>query len=240
MKNKLTLIATSIILASTSMSANAKNNWFSTSAISAVNIDGVNTSSTAPVGGVSRSLDIESDTDVGFGGEFGKTLFTSQNGNEFSLSVSYLSSENDIDSIAFQGNNFSSDVGTAAGSLELQSLILRGTYKFNLGGVNPYIGLGIGIADLEVDARYGGSVGTPSGSQPPFVNDSDSALALEARIGLEIPVSKRFSLLAEYSIVELDDINLDRLGGGPGGLALTSQEGDLSYDALTAGLKFRF
>jgi len=133
MQNKLTLIATSIILASTSMSASAKNNWFSTSAISAVDIDGVNTNSTATVGGVSRSLDIESDTDVGFGGEFGKTLFTSQNGDEFSLSVSYLNSENDVDGVVFQGNNFSADAGAAEGSLELQSLILRGTYKFSLG-----------------------------------------------------------------------------------------------------------
>jgi len=239
---KKNILAASIaaIISIPSVSLAADNPWYVGININAADVDDIESTSTAPVAGVNRSLDLDSDSDTGFGIKVGKTLFTSANGNEFSLELSYETIDTDIDGIVFQGNPFSADAGTAEGDVEVDTILLRAIYKFELGLVDPYVGFGIGSTDLEVDARYGGSIGSASQTQPPFASQGSSEFSFQFRVGAEYELSDNFGLFLEYTRTETDDVDFQRLGGGPGGLATTTQEADLDIDSINFGVNYRF
>lgn len=244
MKNSLIKSSSLIALAvaaSVSVSANAADtNWYIGISANQADIDPVDTISTTQVGGASRLLNLEGDDETGFGIKLGRNIFTQANGNTLSLELSYSDSDHDIEDIRFMNNNFSAAAGTAEGSLEIETILARAVYTFNLGDFKPYVGVGIGETDLEVDARYGGSVGQGFQARPPFASGSDSATALELRAGLEYSVTEQIGVFLEYSTTDVDDVEFSRLGGGPGGLATTTQEGDFDFDSINLGVNFHF
>jgi len=241
MKIKNTLLAISLAgCAFTSVASAADNSWYVGVSINQADLDSVETLSTAQVGGVTRSIDIESDDDTGFGLTFGRTLLTQGNGNALSVELNYSKSDHELEELRFMNNLFSVNNGTANGELEVETILARIKYQFDLGSFKPYLGLGIGESDLSVDAVYGASVGTQAGSQPPFAVGSDSATAVELRAGVEYQISDALGVFLEYTATDVDDIEFSRRGGGPGGLATTVQSGDFDFDSLNLGLNYRF
>ena len=220
--------------------ANADSGWYIGAKLNFVDGTDVDSTSTEPVAGVSRRLRVDGDSDTDLGIHIGKTIWKSKSGDSLSLELSYADSEQDISSITFMDNNFSASQGTAEGSFSFESILLSAIYKWNIGQVNPYVGLGVGSVDFDVDGRYGGSVGLGQQASPPFATSGDSATAINFRVGLEYNISKQFGLFAEYSKTDVDDIEFSRTGGGPGGLATTSQEGDFDFDTFSIGVNYRF
>ena len=239
---KKNLLAASIatLVAVPSITLAADNPWYVGININSVDVDDIESTSTTQVAGVTRNLNLDSDSDTGFGIKVGKTLFTNANGNQFSLELNYNNVEADIDGIVFQGNQFSTDAGTAEGDVEVESILLRAIYQFELGLLDPYVGFGIGSTDLEVDARYGGSIGSASQTQPPFASEGSSEFSYQFRVGAEYEISDNLGLFLEYTRTETDDVTFQRLGGGPGGLATTTQEADLDIDSINFGINYRF
>lgn len=236
-KNVLNLAAIVAISASVSATALAEDSpWSISTSVLSTDLDTAETSS-APIAGVSRTLDIGTDTDTGFGISVGRTLFEQSLGR-LRAEVAYTNTDLDIENINFLGNDFSGDA--VGGDVEVESIFARLVYQFELGKIDPYVGIGIGSTDVDVNAVYGGSAGTTPGAQPPFVTDNDSATSLEARIGAIYSVADNVDLFLEYSRTEADDINLERLGGGPGGLQTSIQEGDFDIDSIAFGVTYRF
>lgn len=234
------IISAAVIVACQSGVSAAQNNWYASVDIQNSDLDTVNTTSTNQVGGLARRIDIETDSDTGFGVSVGRNLYTQENGNTFSLELTYNNTDYDPENIAFMGNDFLTSEGRSEGSFETETILLRTVYQFNLGKFNPYVGIGIGETDFEVDGRYGGSVGQPNQARPPFITGGDSATAIELRAGLEYSITNSIGLYIEYTTTNVDDIEFTRLGGGPGGLATTTQRGDISYDSINLGARFRF
>lgn len=218
----------------------AENNWYVSAFVQNSSLDTVNTLSTSAVANVNRRIDLEADDETGFGVTFGRTLFTQSNGNSFSVELNYNSADFDAENIAFMGNDFIAKDGRSEGSFETETLLARATYKFNLGTFNPYLGLGFGETDFEVDGRYGGSVGQANQARPPFITGGDSATAIELRAGIEYTLNDSLGFFVEYTSTDVDDIQFTRRGGGPGGLATTSQQGELSFDSINLGARFSF
>lgn len=244
MKNSITKassLLTMAIAASLSLSANAaETNWYLGISANQADLDSVDTVSTAQVGGVSRRLNLGTDEHVGFAIKLGRNVFTQTNGNTVSVELAYSNSDHKVENIQFMNNNFSTSAGMAEGSLEVETILARAVYKFDLGNIKPYLGIGIGESDLEVEARYGMSVGQGRETRPPFASGTDSATALELRAGVEYSISDQFGVFLEYSTTDVDDIQFSRLGGGPGGLATTTQEGDFDFDSFNFGVSYHF
>lgn len=248
MSKKITLIALSVatatVLSSTCYAQHNNNDsydkpWYVGISVSDTDLSTVNSASTQPVADVTRTLDVNTDDDTGFGFHIGRTVLKTNNG-KLNLELSYSDSDHDIDTITFLGNDFIASDGTAEGSVDIETWLLRATYKFNLGAFNPYIGFGIGQSDFDIDARYGGSIGTTPGSQPPFALDDDSATAVEYRLGVEYDINERWGAFLQYSKTDVSSIEFSRTGGGPGGLATTEQSGDFDIDSISLGVNFRF
>jgi len=239
--NKRTLMAAVIASSCAIGAANAADGpWYVSAYLQNSDLDTVNTVSTAPVGGVDRRIDITTDEDTGYGLTIGRNVFTQDNGNTLSVELTYNTTEFDPENIAFMGNDFLTSEGRSEGSFETETILARAVYQFDLGSIQPYLGIGIGETDFSVDGRYGMSVGQPNQARPPFITGGDSATAIELRAGLEYSVTDSIGVYLEYTTTDVDDIDFTRLGGGPGGLATTTQEGDLSFDAINLGARFSF
>ena len=224
----------------TSVSNAADNPWYASVTVNQTDVSSVNTQSTEQVAGVTRLIGIDTDDDTAFGLTFGYTVFSQSNGNTLSLELNYSNGEFDLEELRFMDNVFLDSSGTASGELEVESILARVKYQFDLGDFKPYLGLGIGQTDLSVEAIYGGSIGSEIGTQPPFAQGSDSATALEFRAGIEYEIYDSFGVFLEYASTDVDDVEFARTGGGPGGLATTTQSGDFDFDSINVGLNFRF
>lgn len=241
MKTRNTIIALSLATIAHTSAVNASDNpWYVGLSASQADLSSINTQSTTDVAGVTRRIGIDTDEETGFGITIGRNLITQGNGNTLSVELNYSNSDHDLEELRFMDNVFLSSDGRSEGSVEVETILARAKYQFDLGSIKPYLGLGIGQSDLSVEALYGMSVGSQPTSRPPFATGSDSAIALELRAGVEYQFSDSFGVFIEYTSTDVDDVEFARRGGGPGGLATTTQSGDYDIDSLNLGLNIRF
>ena len=240
MKTKYALVAVSLSLMTANVAANEENSWYVGLSANSTDLDSIETQSTDQVANVTRRIGIDTDEDTGFGLTVGKTLFTQDNGNKLSVELNYHEASFDLEELRFMNNVFSTADGRASGGTDVETLQIRAKYEFNFGAFKPYVGVGFGQSDLEVEALYGMSVGSTFTSVPPFADGSDSASSVELRAGLEYQITDSFGGFIEYAQTDVDDIQFSRRGGGPGGLATTTQRGDFEYDSINVGINYKF
>ena len=130
------------------------------------------------------------------------------------------------------------DLGSAplldpGGSVGATSLMLNAYFDFGGGDAafTPYVGAGIGVANVQVDASY-----TPPLS-PVAVDDEETALAYQVMAGVAISLSPSLDLDVGYRYLASPSIEL--AGAAPPVLSVPF-EVDLSHHAVTAGLRWSF
>lgn len=88
-------------------------------------------------------------------------------------------------------------------------------YDFNRKGAwRPFVGAGIGFADVEVDGPAG---------------DDDTGFAYQATAGLGYQFTEKLTGELAYRFIAATDVSLDRSG----------REGDYEAQAITVGLRWR-
>jgi outer membrane protein OmpA-like peptidoglycan-associated protein len=129
------------------------------------------------------------------------------------------------------GDNDSLDDG---GNLSAWSLMANGYYDFNRGGVvQPYVGLGIGIAEVDVDAA------DLDPAPAVFADGSETGFAWQGMIGLGWQVAPQLIVDLGYRYFSVDgvdfDVTVDTLPP-----AIFNAEGDYDQQAVTLGLRYSF
>lgn len=106
---------------------------------------------------------------------------------------------------AVDGDWASSDGGADAGLIEYDhsalSVMANVWYDFDVGGVRPYVGGGIGWADVEVDGNF------LSGDVPAF-SYSDDGFAWQAGGGINFDVSPNMQLGVGYRYFQGPEVTL--------------------------------
>ncbi|MEQ8370138.1 MAG: OmpA family protein [Alphaproteobacteria bacterium] len=118
--------------------------------------------------------------------------------------------------------------GTASGSdghVRALSLMVNATYSpqwsaERVGRLRPYIGAGIGMADLDFNGI--------ANAGAPFINDSHMVLAYQGFAGVEMPLSDRASASMEYRYFATADADLTTAGG-------VGVDGEYASHALLVG-----
>jgi opacity protein-like surface antigen len=198
----------------------AQANWYTDSSLLHSDLDDTSLNSTG------REVTTTFDEDLGFSSSLGYAY-----DNGLRLEGEYLSTENDSEAVNFNGNIFTG--ANARGSIETESIFFNVIKGFNTNGAySPYIGAGIGLTSVDSNISYGPGVAN--------ITDSDDVFSYQLLAGIDVALTDKLSGFAEYRLVTTDDVSLNRLGGGPGGLQTTVQEGDIDLSAFAIGLKYTF
>ncbi len=125
--------------------------------------------------------------------------------------------------------DISSVAGTSgSGDVSATSLMANAIYDLNLDtelAVQPYVGAGIGLTNLDLDgaAPFGGST----------IDDSDTVGALQAIAGVSYPLNAQTTLFADYRYFATRDADFTTAAGASTSL-------DMRTHSLMAGLRFEF
>ena len=85
------------------------------------------------------------------------------------------------------------------GAVKARSFMANVLYDFNRDGkVQPYIGVGLGYANIDYD-RFGVD------AVPDVLNDDDGVFAIQGIAGLSIGLSERFDIFGEYRYFKAND-----------------------------------
>ncbi len=114
-------------------------------------------------------------------------------GNNFRTDVEFAYRKNDLDKVSFGGFGLtvSEDVG---GEVTSTALLLNGYYDVQIGQpLEPYIGLGLGLAEINVD------------SADLATNDSDIVIAYQIAAGFKYRITDQLSAKAGYKFLATAD-----------------------------------
>jgi opacity protein-like surface antigen len=129
--------------------------------------------------------------------------------------------------LAHRYNDFGENEGLTDGNVHAWSGMLNGYYDFNRGGsVQPYIGLGVGAARLNVSAA--GGFGSFQGQ--------DTVLAYQGMVGVAFDLTEQLALDVGYRYFVADDADFD--GVNPN-LTATTFDAEYEHQAVTLGLQRR-
>ncbi|HEY8595849.1 MAG TPA: outer membrane beta-barrel protein [Devosiaceae bacterium] len=114
-------------------------------------------------------------------------------GNGFSLEgqVGYLKANTDTLSLP--------DVpasGMADGDVSALYGMVNAWYSMDMGGITPFIGGGVGAANLTINSDYSDLTGSPAGTN--YTNDSATAFAWQLGVGLQAAITDNVDIVGRY------------------------------------------
>lgn len=108
--------------------------------------------------------------------------------------------------------------GPAGGDLKTLGGFANLYYDFNRGGqVQPFVGAGVGFAQVKADSR--------------LVDDDDTGFAYQAKAGVAYKINDKWTGEVAYRYVGVTDVSL---GGGASKLS-----GDFNSQAVTVGVRYK-
>ncbi len=209
MKTRMTLLASTaaaVLFAATP--AQAASNWY-VSVFGGANWADDNTVSVATSTTSSAdTLSWATDPDTGFivGGAIGMSFGHMVSGLRGEVEVAYRQSKLD----GIWTTNVGTPTNVSSGTIDADhstfSVMANVWYDFDLGGVSPYIGGGIGWAETEIDGQL---VGDPVGDGP--FDFSDNGFAWQLGGGINFDISPNVKLGVGYRYFEGPDVTINSL-----------------------------
>ncbi len=177
-----------------------------------------------------RNTRTQFDKDAGYSAALGYKFAPNAVG-QLRVETEFVSTSNDVDSVTFNGNNFSG--GAVGGGVDTKSLFINAKYAFDVGSdtFSPFIGAGIGYSKVDSSINYNNGRAS--------INDDDTALSYQLLVGTDVNINKNWQGFAQYRYSKTDDLNLTRFGG-PAPASATNQSGDFSYNAISVGLRYEY
>lgn len=160
----------------------------------------------------SMSFDTGYNVDAALGYDFG-------NGLSIEAQAGYLNA--DASSVTYGGQDADVD-----GNASITYGMLNGWYGFDLAGVTPFIGGGVGVASLAVDAFF---PDLPTAS----IDDSQVTWAAQVGAGVSFALTENISLAGRYRYMTTGEVSLEDVDGD-------LNTGSASANIVDVGLKIAF
>ncbi len=141
-------------------------------------------------------ITIESEFNTGFVVE-GAVGWEHESGFRGELALGYQQS--DVDTLSTLGLSVPGD-----GDVSAFTFMVNGYYAYNLDKFRPYVGVGVGGANVSADISTLGS---------PLVDDDDTVFAYQGIIGLEYQLSDSVSFGARYAYFATQDPTFNDTAG---------------------------
>lgn len=160
----------------------------------------------------SMSFDTGYSVDAAIGYDFG-------NGLSIEAQLGHINAESN--GVTYDGADGSSD-----GPASMTYGMLNAWYGVDMGGLTPFIGGGVGVASLAIDADF---PALPTAS----IDDSEVTWAAQVGAGLSLAVTEDISLIGRYRYMMTGDVSLTDVDGD-------ENTGSASASIVDVGLKFAF
>lgn len=153
-----------------------------------------------------------------------------------SIEIEYAYTRPEVSSGSFNGGN-----QTFLGDVEVQTITLNYQSDFILSEnqrVTPFLGGGIGIADVDANIRYFPA----SATSPTFgVVSSDTGLILQSNAGLRFDLSDRIAIDGRVRYQRITELDFDRRFIANGNDAFNARVSD-QYESVNflAGVRYSF
>lgn len=203
------------------------------------NLDGVQDPQAPSPGasGAPANVDVELDSDITFSGAIGYKIPT----RFFGFIEPNLELEYNYTNVDVSGGSFNAGTQTFLGDVEVQTFTLnyQGDLVFSENQrVIPFLGSGIGIADVESNVRYFPGTATA----PTFgVIESGTAFTYFSNIGVRFDVTDKISLDVRARYQRIDGVDLERRFVASGNDAFNADvSGDYETVNFLAGVRYRF
>lgn len=178
---------------------------------------------------VTDTLTVASDGDAGWlvAGAVGYSLAQVTPGLRAEVEVAYR--DNQVDGVFSSSDGGAATTGTLDYDHSALSVMANVWYDFDVGGIRPYIGGGLGWADVEADGTYLTAllVATP-------FSVSDSGFAWQAGAGVNFQVAPSMQLGVGYRYFSGPEVRLLPP------IATNTASGELDYDNHAATVTLTF
>ncbi|MES1992178.1 MAG: outer membrane beta-barrel protein [Pseudomonadota bacterium] len=143
--------------------------------------------------------------------------------SQFRVEGELLWQKNDIDSGRL-GSLQLSALGGLNGDVSLWGGMLNGYYDFLEGPLVPFVGIGVGYAQVDANVKLGNIS---------VINDNDSVLTYQAILGVSYEFMPNLSAVLAYRYMSMEDPKFKDKAGG---------KVDMGYDsqAVDLGLRYSF
>lgn len=230
MKTKLTLLAsTAVVALAFTAPAQAAGNWYVGFFGGANWVDDHSFSAATSPTVSADTLTWSTDGDTGFvvGGAIGLNLSGMANGLRAEIEVAYR--QNKVDGAWI--TNTTTPTAVSSGTLDFDhstfSVMANAWYDFDLGGVRPYLGGGVGWAETELDGQYLGGVTGP-------FDFKDDGFAWQLGAGVNFDVSPNVQMGIGYRYFKGPDVTVGSLN------ALNSATSDVDSGQHSAVVSVSF
>jgi len=137
------------------------------------------------------------------------------------LEVAYRN--NDVDDLQFNTND-----QDARGDLSSFSVMINAIHDFKTSSsFKPYVGVGVGFANIESDIQYGAVT----------IEDEDSVFSYQFIAGVEYAVTEKANIFVDYRLFGAVSSDLERIS--PAGPA-TLDVDDYINHSLNVGVRWKF
>lgn len=183
------------------------------------------------VGPLAAGINIDFDSDITFSGAVGYSLdLEGPLDPRFELEIGYR--EDDIDQININGNDVSGN-GPAGGDFEVTTYLVNALVDYDLGnGFKPYVGVGVGVADIQANANYLNGAGVQFNLQ-----ESETVFAAQGIVGASYGVTERIELFGDARYLATSEAEFERVNAAG---ATTDHEGDYNSFSINTGIRYKF
>lgn len=205
--------------------AEAQTTWYGAITASSSDVDSMDTTILNRLGaGVNLAGQFDSEAGIGGHGAIGVDLGVLRLEGEFGMT------RNDFEKYHVNGPP-PRDLALA-GQVKVVSAMANGYLDFDAPGFAPYVGLGVGAANTDIEAS-GPLPTAPTGPSVALIDDDQTNLAYQAMAGFAVPLGDRLSLTLQYRYFN---------GGSIDGTDTTGHayHSELTSGNVDAGLRIKF
>lgn len=212
------------------VSAQAEDNFYVSGAIGYSFAQDVNAAPSGP-GPLGAGVNVDLDSDFAYTAAAGYA-FDLEGPLDPRIELEYSYRENDVDQVNINGNNVGNN-GAFGGDFEVQTFLVNAIVDYDLGNrIKPYVGVGVGVADVEAGVNYLNGAGVPFN-----LRDSDTVFAAQAIIGASYEVTEKIEFFGDARYLATSEAEFERANALG---ATTAHDGDFDSYTISTGIRYKF
>lgn len=227
---KKILLASAAVVVLSPLSAQAEDNYYVSGAIGYSFAQDFNGAPSGP-GPIGAGINVDFDSDIAYTAAIGYSLdLEGPLDPRFELEYSYR--EQDIDQLNINGNDTANN-GPSGGDFEVQTFLVNAIVDYDLGnGFKPYVGVGVGVADVEANGNYLNGGGVQFN-----LRDSDTVFAAQGIAGASYEVTQNIEFFGDARYLATSEAEFERVNALG---ASTDHDGDFNAFSINTGIRYKF